>query len=289
MKEFVMKRRFGVFLAVTFLAGSAVAEPAPPDAWEAAPYDDDTRETTQNWLPFQGQPQVHTIDSAGDEDWIQAWEGGLPSVTVTNVVGPPEILFRVTVVESSGAVVFNDFAESGKPITWIPSGDGKQIVYIRIRGCDGTTNDCDPLAALDEPLSYQVAFGSASGPNNGLTGSTGLGRIDLQWGSDGIEGRRKQITPIGFDVFRLRLGEEDAVRVNSDPVPIPPRTGACTEPGAQGCVSFTDSTVQAGNWYLYSISVRYSDDSDLPYVTFPNTFYVLRAEPPSLGDVWTID
>lgn len=209
-------------------AGSGSREKAettflPPDAYEGAPFHDNTASTTLNMLVWNSlSPQDHTFHSNEDVDWgvcAATAEGALIpySLRFTNLVIPPGSAMQVDLYEDGPQAPPTIFEfiqpwDTTFSISWMTAAN--QRLYFAVR----------PLNTAASAMSYGLAFhrdtGVANSPRAVPSGPATL-RITWQYATLAPPDTR------GFAVLRSASGDPGSFqRLNAQPIPIPAQSGA---------------------------------------------------------------
>ena len=255
-----MKNLILAALAVVIAPAVALATPLPPDSWEGWLFLDESF-STQNWMPMHGAAtQSHTIDAVNDTDWITVVEGTAPQVTVSNVVCPPGTFLRLSVYNWLSWVAMEADLVPGQPptqYTWTLLNETTHPMFMRFQLCTAATGQlCQlPTTTLADAISYDVTFQSSATPTALAVSSTSH-QIDLDW-STATPPTGSDI--VGYDVLRRHLLDGSFTRINT---------------AAVAGTAYTDTNVEEGEWYVYKINLRHTDNSSTAFIAEPNAAMV---------------
>jgi hypothetical protein len=225
---------------ITLVAGGAVAS-FPADVYEAAPYQDSTREGTSNVLSA-GQPQQHTLHDAGDVDWgIILETDELQTLVFEELSIPAETILRVQLFDSETDPQV-DYALAESDLLQVQWFGQKRPIFFSVSLCsiDSVLGECLPVEIPGAAASYVVR-------HEALSADGSLSPIQLIDGSISVPIRLPEgnlsdyLNAPGMIIYRnvtTPQGESTENRLNQDPIPI-----SCVEPcplGAANCTEYLD-------------------------------------------------
>lgn len=230
------------------------AQLAPPDAYEFAPYDDDSSETTRNILGDE-EIQPHTLDTPTDQDW------GIVIPISTNSVRIA--LFDYVVPANTG--IYLDVFDNGlanepqsvfarptdsvsRNISW--EGAPGSIIYWRVRACSqgSPIGECQP-SDFDSEASYNISFHTDTGNVTGKVLQVDSCAVSVPIPLDDILATESGRVS-GFNVYRTMFpgtGEETGP-LNGSLIPVPDPTCQCgiLGTGFTECTEYIDQFADIG-------------------------------------------